>query len=157
MNTVEGTLSYGKYLRGAFLVLLVMFVFVFIYSFPILSRFSVKTKQLLKWSFFLSIRHLPLTVIMTAILAGAVVGGYFCFFYFFPAVLVLPAVATLLISFPMEIVLKKYTPEAGTETIVGGTDSDSEEEREPRPNEEEMLASDEKDPNNDGVDRWYNE
>ena len=124
---------------------------------PILSRFSVKTKQLLKWSFFLSIRHLPLTVIMTAILAGAVVGGYFCFFYFFPAVLVLPAVATLLISFPMEIVLKKYTPEAGTETIVGGTDSDSEEEREPRPNEEEMLASDEKDPNNDGVDRWYNE
>ena len=119
--------KYGSVLYGIFLVLLLFVLFTMIYSFPVLSRFTVSMKHLFKWSFFLSIRHIGWTLVMVALFACTAIIMYFSFFAASPLLIILPGIYTLVLSLPMERVLKKYMPKE--------------------------EATDEE----DGVDRWYNE
>lgn len=83
------------------------------YIFPMLSRFEVKNKQLLKNCLLMSIRHLPFSVLMLFIFLAMFV---VCIF-FPPAIFFAPGVGALIMSFPMERIFKKYITSSGDETL----------------------------------------
>lgn len=78
--------------------------FTALYMLPVLSRFTLKKREILKMSLFMSIRHLPYTILLVAIIVLVTVAAV----YFPITVLIAPAAGALLYSFPMERVLKQY-------------------------------------------------
>ncbi|MBQ3028333.1 MAG: YesL family protein [Lachnospiraceae bacterium] len=123
----EAGSKYGPMLFGAFLVLAIFVVFTAVYIFPLLSRFTVTIKNLIKWSFFIAIRHIGWTLLLGVLFIGTALLMFFAFFYMPPLIIFLPGVYTLIVSFPMEHIFKRYMP----------VEEESDEES--------------------GVDRWYNE
>lgn len=123
----EAGSKYGAMLFGAFFVLAIFVVFTAVYIFPLLSRFTVTIKNLIKWSFFIAIRHIGWTLLLGALFIGTALMLFFAFFYMPPLIIFLPGVYTLIVSFPMEHIFKRYMP----------VEEESDEES--------------------GVDRWYNE
>lgn len=79
-----------------------------IYVFPILSRFDMTIKQLIKAAAFMSMRHLPFTIVMLVVTIGSIIG----FLYMPILIFILPAVSVLLNSLLMERILKKYMPKS---------------------------------------------
>jgi uncharacterized membrane protein YesL len=107
--------SQGSLLMGVFIGISFLAVAFSIYVFPILSRFEMTIKQLIKASIFMSMRHILFTVLMILVNAAAFVAIYFFFAFIFIA----PATVVLVNSFMMEKIFKKYMPEsegAGEET-----------------------------------------
>ena len=104
-------LRYAVYFIDVFVgVICAMFA---VYVFPLLSRFNMTKKQLFVNSLLLSIKHfLPWTLIMVIIFAGTICLAWYSLFIMPILPLILPAVSCLLISFPMEKVLKMNTPES---------------------------------------------
>lgn len=117
----------GSMMFGAFLVLTLFAVFSIIYIFPLLSRFTVTTFNLIKWAFFMSIRHIGWTLVLTVLFAGSAFLLWGAINFMQPLVVFIPGIYTLVASFPIERIFKKYMP---VEEI---------------PDEES------------GVDHWYNE
>ena len=117
----------GSMMLGAFIVLVIFAIFTVVYVFPILSRFTINIKNLIKWSFFLAIKHIGWTLLLAVLFAGTAIMMFFSFFYMPPLIIFLPGIYTLLVSFPMEHIFKKYMP----------VEEESDEES--------------------GIDRWYNE
>lgn len=122
----EGS-KYGAMLFGTFVVLAVFVIFTVVYIFPLLSRFTVTLKNLFKWAFFMSVRHILWTLLMAVLFAGTAVMLYLSFFYMPPLIIFLPGLYTLIVSFPMEHIFKRYMP------VEEASDEES------------------------GVDHWYNE
>jgi uncharacterized membrane protein YesL len=79
-----------------------------LYVFPVLSRFEMGFKQLVKAGVLMSIKHLPYTLGMVIITAASIIAVNYMFILIF----VLPVVSTLLNSILMERVLKKYMPKS---------------------------------------------
>ena len=101
-----------------FNVMTIMLVFVTLYIFPVLSRFTIKGKQLIKTSFFMSIRHLPTTIVVGVIV---IVVGFFT--YCIPVLLMFtPALTAFICSFMIERVFKKYMPAPNENAEAEGTD-----------------------------------
>ena len=90
------------------IILAVLFVMVSIYVYPVLSRFSMKTKDILKLSLYMSFRHFPTTLFGMLGLVGVVLLGDY--FLLSPIVLFAPAVYVLILSLLMERVLRVYMP-----------------------------------------------
>lgn len=99
--------SSGSIYLGIFIVITLLFCSMFAYVCPILSRFEMKTSGIIKTAFVMAARHLLTTGTLLILLVGVVLGCYLVL----PAMFVLPAVATLLSSFLIEKVFKKYMPE----------------------------------------------
>ena len=93
-----------------FNAVVILMVLVSTYIFPLLSRFSLPIKNFFKNALFMSIRHLPSTLLM--ILINLV--GIFVVWWFFPLPLffVMPGVCILLDSLLMERIFKRYMPES---------------------------------------------
>lgn len=98
--------SKGSVLMGVFIGISFLVVAVSIYIFPILSRFDMTIKQLIKAAIYMSMRHMHFTILMMLVNALAVVLIYFFFAFIFIA----PATVILVNSFMMELVFKKYMP-----------------------------------------------
>ena len=98
----------GTILLGIFIAITIMMLCFTIYVFPILSRFEMTTKQILKAASFMSVKHFPSTIAMAVILIISLLAAYIMPILSF----VLPAVTALLISTFMERIFKKYMPEA---------------------------------------------
>lgn len=98
----------GSLLMGVFVGITFLAVSFTIYAFPILSRFDMTVKQLVKAAAFMSMRHIPSTILMIAVNAIAVI----IVIFFFPFMFIAPAVTVFVNSFIMERVLKKYMPES---------------------------------------------
>ncbi|MFA9462848.1 MAG: YesL family protein [Velocimicrobium sp.] len=81
---------------------------VIIYIFPLLSRFNMSKKKLISTAFFMAIKHLPYSVLMVFIFIASLVASYIVPLLIF----VMPAAGALLLSMPMERILKKYMPES---------------------------------------------
>lgn len=102
MDTKVSTILFGVYVAMSLLIYITA-----IYTFPNLSRFTLTIKYLYKNSIIMSIRHLPSTIVMGIIVAISAFG-----IWMVPITVVfIPGLACLLISFLMERILKKYTPE----------------------------------------------
>lgn len=96
-----GTVLYFVFNLIAFVV-----ISMFVWTFPILSRFNVGVKQLFKNAFIIAIRHLPTTILLV-IIVGAL---GFLTWAIIPSFIILPGITTLLCSLPVERVMKKYMP-----------------------------------------------
>lgn len=127
MDLAKGGSKVGSMMLGAFIVLVVFAIFTVVYAFPVLSRFTLSLKDLFKMSFYMSFKHIGWTLLFTVMFAGTAVMLFFSFFYMPPLIIFLPGLYTLLVSFPMEHIFKKYMP----------VEEESDEES--------------------GIDRWYNE
>lgn len=102
---------YGGYLAGAYIALGLLVFFVVSYVFCVLSRFDMKVSKIFRFSLYLAFRHFLHTALMLVILLGAFAITYIGFTKGIPIVLLLvPAGASFLYTFPMEHVLKKYMP-----------------------------------------------
>ena len=97
----------GSIYLGVFIVITLLFSAMYMYVCPILSRFEMKTSGILKTAFVMAGRHLLTTVILLALAVGVLLGSYILL----PGMFFLPAVATLIASFLIEKVFKKYMPE----------------------------------------------
>ncbi|MFT4145589.1 MAG: YesL family protein [Mobilitalea sp.] len=111
-NTMNSVL-FGIYIAIAF-----MLSFVTIYIFPVLSRFEMKTKQLIKTVFLIAIKHLPFTLLMLIIQAAIIVGVMFLPIVIFIA----PVTSAFMTSIFMERILKKYMPPADESEENSGLD-----------------------------------
>ncbi|MDF2484783.1 MAG: putative rane protein [Herbinix sp.] len=103
-----GKTSTGSILFGIFIAITFLLVCFSTYAFPVLSRFDMTIKQLIKASAFMSMRHLPFTLAMVIVTAAGVVGVFFIPILVF----IVPAAVALINSFMMERILKKYMPKA---------------------------------------------
>lgn len=117
----------GSILYGVFIAEALFAIFTLVYIFPVLSRFTVTIKHLFKWAFFMSIRHLGWTLLLVVLFVGTAVMMGMSFLYLPPLCILLPGIYTLIASFIIEKVFKRYMPK----------EEESDEEA--------------------GVDRWYNE
>ena len=105
---MDPNVTFSKIYFWAILVLIVLFIMMSIYVYPILSRFSMKTTAILKLALYMSVRH-PLTTIVG--FAGIVIAiVYPALVFFSPLVLCVIGLYVLLLSFPMEKALRKYMP-----------------------------------------------
>lgn len=103
---MEAQESSGSTYFGVFLVIALLFSAMFAYICPILSRFEMKISGIFKTSFVMATRHLLTTIVLLVLLAGVLLGCYILL----PGIFFLPAVGTLLASFFIERVFKKYMP-----------------------------------------------
>ena len=102
---------------GVICILMILDVFLLIYVGPVCSRFQMGITQTLKLSFVLSLQYAHYTFVF---LIGTLVLTALQFFVFpMAAVLFVPGVWCLGISFLMEKVLNRYTPgSSGTEDYL---------------------------------------
>lgn len=91
-----------------FLILGVILLFIVIYVFPILSRFSMNIVQIFRTAIFMMLKHFLNTIGMAIIVIWAV----FISSVLPPALMFIPGVAIWMMTYLMEPVLKKYTPKA---------------------------------------------
>ena len=113
--------SSGSTYFGVFLVISIIFGGMFTFFCPILSRFEMKLMGFLKTTFLMATRHALTTIILLVLMLAVVFGCYLVL----PGIFILPVIGTLLASFLVERVFKKYMPakeeategeeEAGTE------------------------------------------
>jgi uncharacterized membrane protein YesL len=115
-SSVKGT--QGFVMLSIFNAMLFLLACVTLYIFPVLSRFSMGMKQLFKASLFMAMRHLPTTILMAIVTAAFMLGTYIMPI----AILIAPALCTLVNSFLLERVLKKYMPEKTEDGETSGKD-----------------------------------
>lgn len=104
--TADANSNKGSLLIGVFLGITILAFSVFMYVFPVLSRFDMTVKQLIKASLYMSARHIHFTVLMLIVNAAA----FLLIYFFLPFIFVTPALIVLVNSFMMETVFKKYMP-----------------------------------------------
>jgi len=98
-----GSIFFGIYVAITFLLLCFS-----LYVFPVLSRFDMNIKQLIKAASFMSMRHLPYTLGMVIVTIASIASVLLIPILIF----VLPATSTFINSLLMERILKKYMPQA---------------------------------------------
>lgn len=105
--------SYAFAFNAGFNAVTLIAVCTLAYVFPVLSRFTLGVKSLLKTAFFMSVRHFLTTIIVLIILVATALVLYIVL----PAIFFMPSICALLCSFLLERVFKKYmpAPEEGTE------------------------------------------
>lgn len=101
--------SSGSMMIGVFLVIAFLICGIFLYLCPVLSRFDMPFGRILKSSFFMSTKHMPTTVVLLVICMAVLLGSYIVPIGIF----ILPVAGTLLASFLIERVFKKYMPTKG--------------------------------------------
>lgn len=101
MGGNQGYLLVSVYRAMAFILLCVT-----AYIFPNLSRFTMGKKQLIQTSLFMSMKHLPITIVVVVILVLTMLAVQIM-----PVTLLfLPGVSCFLCSLLIEKVLRKYMP-----------------------------------------------
>ena len=83
---------------------------VLIYVFPVFSRFEMKLTEIVKLAFVMSIRFLPITLLI--LLSSAAVGWLLIYFLPVACFLFVPGLWCLALTFLMEKVLLAYMPKA---------------------------------------------
>ncbi|MBQ9120713.1 MAG: DUF624 domain-containing protein [Lachnospiraceae bacterium] len=113
---VEAEETMGTVILIGSLSITLILIGILMVIFPVLSRFSMTTKQLVKTSMYIAFRHLLTTLILLVIVVATAIGLYLIL----PAVLLLPSLCALVCSFPMERVLKKYMPKPENTVAADG-------------------------------------
>lgn len=110
--TVESG-KYGGYLYGAYLGLLIILTCLNCYLYPLLSRFDLGVIKILRMALYLAFRHLLITIVLFAIVLMGFTGVYFSIIRDFPIIILLiPGGLSMIYTFPMEYIMKKYMPQS---------------------------------------------
>ncbi len=112
--------EYGGYLIGVYLALALILLCIMSYAFCVLSRFSMKTVQIFRFSLYCAFRHFAHTLVLVVILLVGITGIFLPLLFSSPVVQSLvpmilafvPGTTAFLYTFPMEHLLKKYMPES---------------------------------------------
>lgn len=107
-NNMEGTFAFA--LIVIYIMILVVLLLTELYLFPVLSRFKLSLKEIVKTSFFFAFKHLPISILSLLIAAACLVAIYASVLAYPLAMLFVGSVFSWLYSLGMESVLKKYTP-----------------------------------------------
>ena len=91
-------------------VMIFISVCILIYVFPVFSRFEMKMTGIIKLSFVMCIRFLPITVLIAV--GSAVVGWLLIYWLPVACILAVPGIWCYAVTFLMERALKYYMPEA---------------------------------------------
>jgi|GEM_PF-265160 len=163
--------TFSSVLNIALMVVTIFAFLILVWVFPILSRFTVGLRALLKNSVLISIRHFVGTFILAGGMALIIwliyrfMGQMANILIIFP--FILPAGIALLASFIIEPVLKKYTATQNKTTPAvtdtadeesDETDDEAESSNEGSENPEQAKPSDEtaaEDGEDNSVDEWY--
>ena len=78
------------------------------YAFPALSRFDMSAGWIIKLSFYLLVRHFPVSLLLLAVFAGA----YLLILWKLMLVVIVPGVAVLLASFLIDPILDRHMPDS---------------------------------------------
>lgn len=101
----------GGYLVGAYMAVLFVVLCISSYVYPFISRFSTKLTQILRLSLYCAFRHFLHTLMFLAIFAVlGVVIYYGVLTNIILVVIFAPGAASLLYTYPMEHIMKKYMP-----------------------------------------------
>jgi len=99
--------------KGVFLGMGIFLLFALVWVNPLLSRFELTLKELIKNSLILAVKNIFRTIIMAAFWIGLGMAFYYfyeyIFYYMVLIPLILPAVSALIRSFVIEPVFKKIT------------------------------------------------
>lgn len=115
----------NRHMAAVYVGLAILGVCVLVNIFPVMSRFDLKLSQLLKLSFVMGIRFLPVTVITA--LGTALVGWLLFFWLPVPCIAVLPGCWCYIVTFFMEKALLFYMPKPkpGEDAWYYGNDTNS--------------------------------
>ncbi len=107
----------GSLMVGVFIAITFLAISIAMYIFPVLSRFEMTIKQLIKAAVYMSMRHILFTILMDVVFIMSVI----IVVYLMPIMIfIVPALSVLINSFMMERVFKKYMPEtAGSPDETG--------------------------------------
>ncbi len=97
-----------NFMTGAYIVMSVIIYAVACYAYPVLSRFEMKKRQIVRLSLYMAVKHIYFTIPFIALSLGTIAAIVFLVPLLPIVPLVAPALASLLYSYMMEIVLKKY-------------------------------------------------
>lgn len=100
------------FVSGIYLAMAILLVAVYCYAFPILSRFMMRNTDIIKMSIILVIKHIYFTIPFVAIVVLSAVALLLLIPYMPIVPILLPGLAALLYSFMMEVIMKKYMPQA---------------------------------------------
>lgn len=123
----DGALAGGTTQLVMWLAIILAFflVSIFIYIFPVLSRFEFKIGHTFAFSYLIAIRYIGYTILLMALLAACVVLGVICI----PAViLILPALFAFISSFLVEKVFAVYMPKFEAPKNVADNENNNDEE-----------------------------
>lgn len=113
VGVTDAESQYGGYLAGAYIALGVIVACVMAYAFCVLSRFDMKIGKIFRFSLYLAFRHFVHTLLLLVILFAAGFGIYTGFVVQIPFLLMfVPGLGSFLYTFPMEHLLRKYTPKS---------------------------------------------
>lgn len=120
ISIVNKQSNFGGYMVGAYLALGLIVLCVMCYVFAVLSRFSMKLAHLFRLSLYMAFRHILFTLILLVILIAGIFGvmsplliSSNALYSLVPMLLLfIPGTASFLYTFPMEYLLKKYTPKS---------------------------------------------
>ena len=107
VNTFREEGVTGGYMRIFFIIVLVLLAIYAFWIYAYIARFQSKLKEVLKNSLYMAIVHLPITVIVAAIGAGAC----FLIYLVWPLVFIMPTVSVWLMSYFTEKVFRRYMSE----------------------------------------------
>ena len=98
----------GKIFSTIYVVLFALLIFITVYIFPILSRFTMGIIDMVKLAFVMSLRYIPVTA---AVIAGTVILGWLQIYVLpMPCILFVPGCWCYIVTFMMEKVLLHYMP-----------------------------------------------
>ena len=123
-TVMEGTTKTSGYMLGAYIVMSLIVYAVSCYVYPVLSRFVMKNTQIVRMSLYLAAKHIYFTVPLIIVSAAAFVSVFLLIPYMPIIPILVPGLASLLYSYMMEIVLKKYTNKGDSETGEDGAPVD---------------------------------
>lgn len=108
-DRMDGLMRLFFFMLYAFLTLLL--ITACCYAFPALSRFDMPAGWIVKLSFYLLFRHLPVSLLVLVIFAGA----YALIFWRIMLVLIVPGSAALFTSYLVDPILERHMPEGEKE------------------------------------------
>lgn len=97
---------YGDLMFAVFVAITIISVFVLVFSYPILSRFTLNVRGLFKTSFIIAMKHFPTTLTLVFVVGIFAIGCYLIY----PLIFIAPALCCLVCSFLIERIFKKYMP-----------------------------------------------
>ena len=103
---------FGLFFMVLYFAVLVLFVISACYAFPALSRFDMPYGWFVKLSFYMTFRHLPISLILLAMFAAA----YFALLAKPAFFIVIPGIVSCVSSTMLEPLLDKHMPETGDST-----------------------------------------
>lgn len=94
-----------------FIVVALIPVALALWLFPMLGRFQFSRKQLFSTALSLAVAHLPTTLLLLLLTAGAV----WLVLCFLPLIFLVPTLWAILLTFPLERAFARHLPEDGSE------------------------------------------